>query len=127
VGLECNEFKDSSLIYKNDSGIYCQPEELNTQAAMATTQPKIMELPVMTKLCKENDKLTEKENATGLEFGCSIECNALGPMYTMCIRCMGTLTHTRKRHDDWVEEVNHLGNEEQDLSKWLSTAECLST
>jgi len=61
VGLECTKYKDSSVIYKNKYGIYCQPEMLNAQATTTTTQPRIMELLVMTKLCKENNKLTEKE------------------------------------------------------------------
>jgi len=46
----------------------------------------------------------------------------LKPMYTMCMKCQeqGQMSmHTRKICKDKTEEVNQLGNEEQDLSEWL--------
>jgi len=66
VGLECDECEDTGVIYKK-YGIYCQPETSNAQGITTETQSGIMELPVMTELHKENDKLKEKERKTGLE------------------------------------------------------------
>jgi len=122
VGLECIECKDSGLIYKNEYGMYCQPETQNAQDNMTQVQPRTMELAMMTKLCKENDKLTEKERTTGLEYGWCIECDAVRPMYTMCLKCQvqgQTSTHTRKICGNTTEVVYQLGDEEQDLSEWL--------
>jgi len=74
----------------------------------------------MTKLRKENDKLTEKERATGLEYGWCIECDAVGIMYTMCMKChkQGRMSvHTRSIRGEVTETVYQLGDKQQNLSK----------
>ena len=81
-----------------------------------------LELPLMMELRKEKDKLKEMEKRTGFEYGWCIECDTIGPLYIMCMKCHGqgqSLTSTRKIHKNEEQEVHQLGNEDQDISEWL--------
>ncbi len=122
VGLECEDCKDSGLVYENEHGQYEWPEVSPGQATTRTIKPTILELPLMMELCKEKDKLKEREKRTGFEYGWCIECNTIGPLYIMCMKCHGqgqSLTSTRKIHKNEEQEVHQLGNEEQSISEWL--------
>jgi len=85
-------------------------------------QPRYIDLPTMTELCKENDKLKERERTTELEYGWCIECDMVGPLYTMCMKChkQGEMSaHTRSIHGKATEVVYQMGDKKQDLSEWL--------
>jgi len=89
VGLECEDCEDSGLVYENEHGQYEWPAVPAGQEMTRTIRPTTLELPLMTELRKEKDKLKEMEKRTGFEYGWCIECDTVGPLYIMCMKCHG--------------------------------------